>query len=245
MDLGIRGKRALVLGSSSGIGRSIAAELAAEGAQVALCSRNRERLERALGETGASRIVVMDLRKPHAGRTAVEEAARALGGLDILVTNSGGPPSGTFESLEASQWEEAHSNLWLSTVEGVKAALPGMRERRWGRIVFVTSVAAREVVPGLIISCAYRAGLHGFASALSREVAADGITVNAVLPGYTRTERLLELGLPLEEIAQEVPARRLAEPEEIGRLATFLCSEAASYITGQAVACDGGWLRGH
>jgi 3-oxoacyl-[acyl-carrier protein] reductase len=244
MELKLGDRRALVLGSSSGIGKAVAKVLADEGARVTLCSRSRERLIRAQEETGAASFVVADLGEPGAGRFAVEEAIAAAGGLDILVTNTGGPPQGRFEELQPGDWQKAHAGLWMSTVESMQAALPAMKREGRGRIVLITSVAAKEPVAGLTLSNAYRAGLLGMMNSLSKEAAPQGTTVNSILPGYTRTERLLELGLDLEALAGSIPARRLGEPEEIGKLAAFLCSDAAAYINGQAIACDGGVLQG-
>lgn len=244
MDLGLKGKRALVLGSSAGIGKAIAGKLVREGAKVALCSRNRERLLAAQIETGASYVVVGDLSKPQSGRRVVEAAAGQLGGLDILITNTGGPPGGTFERISPETWDKAYQNLFRSAVDSIQAAIPLMKAGKWGRVVLLTSIAAKEPVPNLIVSSALRAGILGLTNALSKELAADGITVNSVLPGYTRTERLLELGLDLTTLERQIPARRLAQPEELGSLVAFLCSEDAGYITGQAIACDGGALHG-
>lgn len=244
MDLGIKGKKALVLGSSAGIGKAIARELAQEGVKVALCARNRERLLKAQKETNAFGVIVKALGNKTAGRQAVKQAEQKLGGLDILVFNTGGPPSGTFRETAPKAWDAGYRNLWRSALEAISAALPFMRQNGWGRIIIITSFAAREPVPELMVSSAFRAGMLGLVKGLSREVAAEGITVNSVLPGYTKTERLKELGLELKEMADKVPAKRLARPEEPGKLTAFLCSEAAGYITGQSIACDGGLLRG-
>jgi 3-oxoacyl-[acyl-carrier protein] reductase len=180
----------------------------------------------------------------------------ALGRVDILVTNTGGPPSGPFESHSAEVWRHAIAQNLESVVNLVRAVLPGMKQRRWGRIVNVTSISVKQPVAGLILSNAIRAGVTGFAKTVSNEAAPFGVTVNNVLPGYTRTERLVELaqavsgrtGETVEAVyagwEREIPMGRLAEPEELAALAAFLCSEKASYITGQSVAVDGGWIKG-
>ncbi len=242
MDLGLTGKRALVMGGSTGLGKAIARALAAEGAQVALCARGRERLEAAARELGAVPLVC-DLSKPGAGAAVVKQAIERLGGLDILVCNTGGPPTGAFESLSAEQWQTGFQGLFLSAAEAMRAALPAMRAQGFGRILLVTSVAAREPIANLTVSNALRAGLLGLVNTVSREVAAAGVTVNALLPGYTKTERLEELGVTDEQLASQIPAGRLAKPEELGALVAFLASEPAAYVTGQAIACDGGYLR--
>ena len=244
MELGIEGKRALVLGASRGLGKAIARALAAEGARVAICSRDAARLQAALADTGAEAAIVRDLDAPGAGRSVVEEAARLLGGVDVLVTNTGGPPKAAFAETTAAQWEQGFRSLWMGAVEAIQAALPAMRERRWGRVLLVTSVAAKEPMAGLTISNGLRAGLLGLCKSLAHEVARDRVTVNALLPGYTRTERLVELGIADAQVAKEVPAGRLGTPEELAALAAFLSSQQASYLTGQAIAVDGGWLRG-
>ncbi len=244
MDLGLKGRRALVMGASSGLGYAIAEQLVKEGARVAICSRSEERIREAAKKMGASLAVAADLTKPGATKALVEQVVAELGGVDVLVANTGGPPKGSIEKLTAEQWQEGFQSLWMSVVEGLQAALPGMRERRWGRIVLVTSVAAREAMPLLTISNGLRAGLMGLVKTVSNEVAEHGITINGVQPGYHATERLRELGVPEDKITSAIPARRLGKPEELGALVTFLASEQAAYITGQSIAIDGGWMRG-
>jgi len=274
MKLGLEGRRALVCGSSSGLGRAIATELLAEGARVVICSRSPERLEAARADmvrevTSAQEgdaeafgspearlhAAVADL-STSAGRVGAVEAAReAFGGVDILVTNTGGPPSGPHDAHDLATWRAAYEGLLESVVELTGLVLPDMKAQGWGRIVNVTSISVKQPVEGLIISNTLRAGVTGFARTVANEVAAQGITVNNVLPGYTRTERLGELaaagaarsGKSEEEIfaawEAQTPAGRLGEPRELAALATFLCSERAAFITGQSVAVDGGWVR--
>ncbi|HSP18837.1 MAG TPA: SDR family oxidoreductase [Myxococcaceae bacterium] len=245
MDLGLRDRRALVLGASAGLGRAVAAALVAEGARVAICARNRARVEAAARELGALVGLAVDLTVPGAATALVETATQRLGGgLDILVTNTGGPPKGHFPDITDAMWHEGFQALWLSAVDAIRAALPGMRERRWGRILLITSTAAKEPIPGLTVSNGMRAGVLGLVNSLAPEVAEDGVTVNALLPGYTATERISELGIPEDALAEHVPARRLGRPEELGAMAAFLASELAGYVTGQAIAVDGGFVRG-
>jgi len=261
MDLGLKGKSALVCGSSQGLGRAIAQALAAEGANVAVNARSAEKLARVQAEiheaTGA-RVAAApgDLTDPGAVEEVVASAQAAFGRIDILVTNTGGPPSGPFESHSAEVWRHAIAQNLESVINLVRAVLPGMKERRWGRIVNVTSISVKQPVAGLILSNALRAGVTGFAKTIANEAAPFGVTVNNVLPGYTRTERLVELaqavsgrtGNTVEGVyagwEREIPMGRLAEPAELAALAAFLCSEKASYITGQSVAVDGGWIKG-
>lgn len=264
MKLGLRGKRALVCGASSGLGRAIALELAREGARVCIVSRSTARLEAAreailAGAEGDGahevHVAVADLATEEGPSHAVAAATGAMGGLDILVTNTGGPPSGPFEDHDPATWEHAWQNLLRSVVELVRAALPGMREQKWGRIVNVTSISVKQPVAGLILSNTLRAGVTGFAKTISNEAAPDGVTVNNVLPGFTRTDRLGDLarasaqrsgGDPQEVFAQweaQVPMGRLGDPDELAALTAFLCSERAGYITGQSIAVDGGWIK--
>lgn len=244
MDLGLRDRRALVLGASSGLGRAVAAALVAEGARVAICARNRARVEAAARELGAQVGLPVDLNVPGAATTLVETAIQRLGGLDILVTNTGGPPKGPFADVTEAMWREGFQSLWMSAVDAIRAALPGMRDRRWGRVLLITSTAAKEPIPGLTVSSGLRAGLLGLVKTIAPEVAEDGVTINALLPGYTATERIAELGIPEDTLAEHIPARRLGRPEEFGAMAAFLASEQASYVTGQAIAVDGGFIRG-
>jgi 3-oxoacyl-[acyl-carrier protein] reductase len=242
LNLGLESRRALVMGASSGLGKSIAQALVNEGARVAICARNAERVAAAAAELGAQGIVA-NLSVPGAAAEVVGETEKRLGQLDILVVNTGGPPPGLFVELKDSAWRESFEGLWMSTVGAIQSALPGMRARGWGRIIVITSIAAREPVPKLMLSNSLRAGLHGLVNAVSKEIAHDGITINALMPGYTLTERLAELQLDLTKLATQIPARRLARPEDLAAVAVFLASEPAGYVTGQAIAVDGGLLQ--
>ena len=260
MDLGLNGKVAVVAAASSGLGRAIAEELAAEGASLVICARGEERL-RAVRDDIAGRhgVPVSAVRADVAALAdidhLIETAHREHGQIDVLVTNNGGPPDGGFDALDAAVWEDAFQLLLRSAVELARAVLPGMRERRWGRILNVTSIAAKQPVDRLMLSNSLRAGVLGFARTLANEVAPDGITVNNLLPGFTRTERLEELARSISEAenipraavydrwAGQIPAGRVGEPREFAALAAFLASERASYITGTSITVDGGWVR--
>jgi 3-oxoacyl-[acyl-carrier protein] reductase len=261
VDLGLKGRVAVVCGSSQGLGRAVAEALAAEGARVVVNSRSPAKVEAARAEiaaaTGAAvEGIAADLTDPAAVESLIEDAARTLGQVDILVTNTGGPPSGPFEAHGPEVWRQAIARNFESVVNLVRAALPGMKERRWGRILNVTSISVKQPVAGLILSNAVRAGVTGFARTIANEAAPFGVTVNNILPGYTRTERLVELagaiagreGGTAEDAygrwESEIPMGRVGEPHEFAALAAFLCSERASYITGQSVAVDGGWIKG-
>jgi len=260
MDLGLDGKVALVAAASRGLGRAIATELSAEGAQVSICARDAQSLERAQAEiearTGRQPLAVTaDVARPDDVARFVDATLARFGRIDILVTNAGGPPAGPFESHDAAAWESAFRLTLASAVELARRVLPGMRDRRWGRIVNVTSIAVKQPVDYLILSNSLRAAVTGFARTLATEVAPLGITVNNVLPGYTRTERMEALaaarargeGLSREaafaDWEKQIPARRLGEPEELAALTAFLASERAAYITAQSIAVDGGWIR--
>ena len=197
-----------------------------------------------------------DLTDPAGADALISAAAAAFGRVDILVTNTGGPPAGVFEDHSADVWREAIAQNFESVVNLVRAVLPGMKEQRWGRILNVTSISVKQPVEGLILSNAIRAGVTGFAKTISNEVAPYNVTINNVLPGFTRTQRLIHLaeavsqreGKTIEEVyagwESEIPMGRLAEPPELGTVAAFLCSEQASYVTGQSIAVDGGWIKG-
>lgn len=260
MDLGLRDKVALVAASSRGLGYAIAQELAAEGAAVVMCARDEARLAeaaRAIASATGARVLpfAADVAKPAEVRSLVGRALQELGSVDVLVTNSGGPPPGTFESTPPEAWQSAVDVLLTSAVELTRAVLPGMKQRRFGRILNVTSITVKQPIDNLILSNALRAAVTGMARTLASEVASFGITVNNLLPGYTRTERLTELatatasrtgGAPsdfYERLEREIPARRLGDPRELAALCAFLASPRASYITGQSIAVDGGWIR--
>ena len=185
----------------------------------------------------------------------IETIHAEVGPIDILVTNSGGPRSGPFETLSPADWDDAARVLLTSAVTLTRAVLPGMRARRWGRILTITSIAARQPVDGLMLSNSLRAAVMAFARTLANETAADGVTVNNLMPGYTKTDRVIDLstqvaardGVAVSDVyarwEREIPMRRLGEPREFGALAAFLASDLASYITGQSIAVDGGWIR--
>ncbi|MBS0616075.1 MAG: SDR family oxidoreductase [Verrucomicrobia bacterium] len=244
MELKLKNKRVLIQGSSSGLGLACAISFAIEGARVALCGRDEKRLKEAQKQVQGSIYIICDLDQPGAGAQLVKDATKTLGGIDILMTNTGGPPKGDFLDLKREDWVKGFDRLWLSAVESIHAALPFMKSQKWGRILLSTSSAAKEPIAHLTVSNSLRAGLLGLMKTLSQEVAKEGITVNALLPGYTRTERLAELGVAESEIVKNIPAGRLADPQEYAALAAFLGSELAGYITGQAIACDGGLIRG-
>lgn len=244
MDLGLKNKRVLVLGSSSGLGFAIAKAYSEEGAITAIVSRAAERARAASEQIKNSTPFTCDLTEPSAGRKIVEEVTTVIGGIDILVTNAGGPPKGSFFEISEKEWEVAYRGLWMSAIDTIKEVSSQMKERRWGRIIMSTSVSSKEPIPNLAVSNAYRSGLMGVMKTVSNELAPYGITVNAVLPGFTKTKRLLELKVDETQLCKNIPAGRLGIPEELASLAVFLGSERASYITGQAIACDGGSMRG-
>lgn len=247
MDLGIEGRVALVMGASKGLGRGIAAALAREGARVAIASRSLERLEEAAAEIGEGTTpFVADASDPERLEALPGEVAAALGPVEILVTNTGGPPLGGALDHELEEWEHAYRSLVLAPRVLAGAVVPGMRKRGWGRIVNVGSTSTREPIAGLNLSNAHRMATVGFLKTLSREVSADGITVNNVATGRFATERLLGFGAPEKvekEASTDVPAGRLGQPEEYGDLVAFLCSDRAAYLTGAVIPLDGGLLR--
>jgi 3-oxoacyl-[acyl-carrier protein] reductase len=260
MDLGLKDKVALVAAGSRGLGRAVAEELAAEGASLVLCAREAQTLtETAAAIAESSNVHVLavpaDVTVTDDIKRVVDAANQRFGRIDILVTNAGGPPAGRFDQLSREQWERAIRLTLMSAVELTRQVLPGMRERRWGRILNITSIAVKQPVENLLLSNSLRAGLTGFARTLANEVAAEGVTVNNILPGYTRTERLEELaqmmadkqGISAAEFRgkweQEIPMGRLGEPREFAALAAFLVSERASYITGTSIQVDGGWIK--
>jgi 3-oxoacyl-[acyl-carrier protein] reductase len=242
MDLGLQGRRALVMGGSRGLGKAIARVLVAEGARVAICARDAKQVASTAAELGVEGLI-SDLSIPGAADALVRQAQSLLGHLDVLIVNTGGPPSGHFADLSDLAWHTAFEQLWMSSVGAIRAALPDMRARRSGRVIVITSIAACEPVPNLMLSNALRAGLHGLVNALSKEVAGDQVTVNALMPGYTLTERLEELHLDEAQLAAKIPARRLGRSQDFAAVAAFLASDQASYVTGQAIACDGGLLQ--
>ncbi len=252
MDLGIKGRKALILASSKGLGKAVATELSAEGCEVMICSRNEEHLLSAKSEIedktgGTVHFVTGDVSEPEGRKAILKTALEKFGTVDILVTNSGGPPAGQFEDHAIKAWESAYKLLLESTVEIIKGVLPSMKKQKWGRIVTITSQAIKQPVEGLVLSNSVRASLLGLVKTLSNEMGSYNITVNNVLPGYTETERLTELRGDAENwdaFTKSVPLGRVAQPEEFAAAVTFLCSEKASYITGISLPVDGGWIKG-
>jgi 3-oxoacyl-[acyl-carrier protein] reductase len=248
VKLGLENRVALVMGASRGIGRAIAAALAREGVKVAIASRSAEKLAEAVAEIGDG-VTSFEADASDLDRLNVlpGEVEAKLGPIEILVLNSGGPPFGGAFDHDLDEWEGAYRSLVLAPRVLTGAIVPAMRERGWGRIVSVGSSSTREPIPGLNLSNAHRMATVGFLKTLSREIAADGITVNTVATGRFATERLADANGSLEgaeEAAKtEVPAARLGQPEEYGDLVAFLCSERAAYITGTVIPIDGGLLR--
>ena len=266
MDLGINGKVALVAAASRGFGRAVAAQLAAEGCRVAICARRREPLEQAAREietqaratNPAAEVlpVVADVCNRDDCRRFVESAAAKWGGVDILVTNTGGPAPGTFETTDERAWGDAVEGTLMNVVRLVGFCLPFMKERRWGRIVNITSVSVRQPIDGLLLSNAIRPAVIGLAKTLAAELGSYNILVNNVCPGSHLTRRLRELAdvraqsngtsaeHELELMAKACPLNRLGQPEELASIVAFLCSQPASYVNGQSIVVDGGAYRG-
>jgi 3-oxoacyl-[acyl-carrier protein] reductase len=244
VELGIEGKVALVTGASKGLGLGVATALAKEGAKVAISSRSRERVDAAAVEIGA-RGFVHDAADVDAAAGLVRNVTEELGPIDILVANSGGPPASPDAlSFTLEQWRAAYEQLLLGAIALIEAALPGMRGRKWGRILSLSSSVVREPSPVLVLSVAHRAGLLGALKTIAGQVAGDGVTVNSLLPGVIATDRARELGADSPERVLQIPAGRLGTVEEFASAAVFLCSEGAGYITGTTLLVDGGASRG-
>jgi 3-oxoacyl-[acyl-carrier protein] reductase len=249
MDLGIAGRRAAVAAASGGLGLGAARALVADGVDVAICGRDADRLAGAVAELealagGAVFGLQADVSTVDGAEAFARDASEALGGIDILVPNAGGPPAGGFSSTDLSAYAPALELSLLSTVAMCRAAVPPMRERRWGRVVAITSVSVRQPIAGLILSNTARAGVTGFLKTLALEVAADGVTVNSVQPGSHATDRLRSIhGGDLTAAAAAVPAGELGRPEDFGAVVAFLCSDHARFITGAALPVDGGAYR--
>ncbi|MFD0862028.1 SDR family oxidoreductase [Sungkyunkwania multivorans] len=251
MDLGLKGKVAFVAASSQGLGKSVAVELAREGASVIICGRNQRlldetKLEIAVLNDGKVIAINGDLTSANDRERIVEETLSHFKKVDILVTNTGGPPAGKFEELSQEDWDDTYELLLASTVSLVRSFLPGMRSQSWGRIISITSQAVKQPVENLILSNSVRASVVGLMKTLASELGPYNITVNNVMPGYTETNRLKKLIQADPSVANavdEIPLKRFGKPEEFAAAVTFLASERASYITGTSLAVDGGWVK--
>ncbi len=259
MNLGIKGRVAMVAAASKGLGRATAESLAREGVRVSICSRSSETLDevrRSIEEAGGEAIAVRcDVSVLEDLERWVAETRAQLGGIDILVTNTGGPPAATFMKLTEEQWTSGIDSTLLNVVRLSRLVIPDMQSRQWGRIVHITSLVAKNPMELLTISSTLRAGISGLTKTLADQVAKDGILVNAVLPGHFLTDRQHHLaqiratdqGITpeeyLEKSAQSIPMGRMGRAEELADVVTFLCSERASYVTGSSIQVDGGIIR--
>lgn len=259
MDLGIRNRVAMVSAASKGLGRAIATSLASEGVRVSICSRSLESLEqarRSIAAAGGDAVAVTcDVTSPADLKRWFDETVRNFGQVDILVTNTGGPPAARFLELAEEQWQSGIDSTLMNVVRLCNLVIPGMQQRKWGRIVNITSLVAKQPTELLTISSTLRAGLSALTKTLADQVAKDGITVNAVLPGHYLTDRQRELadirakqqGITPQEYLDKsvgaIPMGRFGEPRELGDVVTFLCSDRASYVTGASVQVDGGIIR--
>jgi 3-oxoacyl-[acyl-carrier protein] reductase len=242
MDLGIDGRRAAVAAASAGLGYASAAALAANGVAVAICGRDKAKVDDAAASIGHGTIgLVADVGTAPGAEAFVAAAREALGGVDILVTNAGGPPPGNFASTPVDAYEPALGLNLLSVVAMCKAAVPAMQQQRWGRVVAITSISVRQPIAGLILSNTARAGATGFLKTMAREVARDGVTVNSVLPGIHATARITALyGSEPDAREMGIPAGVIGDPADFGQVVAFLCSEQARFVTGVALTVDGG-----
>lgn len=260
MDLGLKGRVAIVAAASTGLGRAAAMELAREGARVAICARTAERLQQTAAEiqekTGYEVMhEPLDVRDAAAVARFVDGAERRFGKIDICVTNSGGPPSKLFAETQPEDWRSAIDLLLMSTVFFARETLPRMKKNGWGRFITITSYAVKQPADGLLLSNSIRSAVTGLARTLANEYGAHGITVNNICPGYTGTDRLGELaeviskrtGVKAEDVfagwTKQIPAGRIGRPEEFAAAVAFLASERASYVNGTSLAVDGGIVR--
>jgi len=252
MDLGLKNKVAFVAASSQGLGKSVALELAKEGANIIICGRNKENLEKTKHEienlvNKKLLAVAGDLSLPAEREHIIKTSLQTHNTIDILVTNTGGPPAGKFEEFKQQDWDNAYNTLLSSVVGLIKGFLPGMKQQRWGRIISITSMAVKQPVNNLVLSNAVRVSVVGLIKTLANELAMYNITVNNVMPGYTETDRLKELiesNPSFASVKAEIPLGRFGKPEELAAAVSFLASERASYITGVSLAVDGGWIKG-
>jgi 3-oxoacyl-[acyl-carrier protein] reductase len=261
MDLGLRDKVAVVAAASQGLGKAVALGLAQEGARVAICARREDELRAAAQEieeqTSAEVLAIRaDVTSERDIQRLVDETLARCHRIDILVCNAGGPPAGQFDDFSSDQWRTALELNLMSTINLCRTVVPLMQKQRWGRVIAITSIAAKQVTLGLILSNTTRPGVLGFCKVLSCAVAADNVTVNCVCPGPIRTDRVQQVtntmaereGLPVEVVYQRcwgsIPMQRLGEPRELADLVVFLASERASYITGTAIQVDGGMIQG-
>jgi 3-oxoacyl-[acyl-carrier protein] reductase len=260
MDLQLKNKTALITAGSKGIGKAIALALAAEGCRIAVTSSNKENLQKfsteCTAKTGQTPFTsVMDLNNPVEAAEVTQAIMKEFGSIDVLVNNCGGPQAGRFLELTDEQWGSGANQVLFSVIAMLRLLIPPMRERKWGRIINITSVSARQPIDNLVISNAMRAGLTGLAKSLSNEYAADGLTINNIAPGYTLTERIKDLSQSkatltgnspddiIREMTRNIPAGRMAEPEEPAALACFLASPLAGYINGNTIQIDGGYTK--
>ena len=261
MDLGLKGKVALVAGGSQGLGLAVAMDFAREGAKVAICALDDPHLPEAaeaIRKTAGGQVFAIpaDVSDLEQAKNFVRKAAAHFGTVDILVNNAGGPPSMSFLEIDDELWLRGCRLNLLSTIVMTREAVPIMKEKRWGRIVNMTSIAVKQPIDGLILSNTVRSGVIGFAKSLSNELASFNITVNSVCPGYTMTDRVRNLSKVLaekqgttpeavvEKWASEIPMKRIGTPEEFASLVVYLASQQAGYITGAAIQIDGGWYKG-
>lgn len=245
MDLGLVGRTAAVAAGSAGLGLGAARALTENGVRVALCGRDERRVTDAAAALGPlATPLVADVSTVDGAVAFVEAAREALGHIDILVANAGGPPPGTVASTPMSAYLPALELSLLSTVAMCQAVLPSMQSERWGRIVAITSISVRQPIANLVLSNTARAGLTGFLKTLAREIAADGITVNSVQPGVHATERISKVYSSMADAAVGVPAGVVGDPDDFGQIVAFLCSQQARFITGAALPVDGGSYAG-
>lgn len=261
MNLGLKGKSAIVCGASQGLGLACAESLAGEGVNIVMCSRNFDRIfhaARTIAETYGTTVIPIaaDLTLPDTPDKLVREAATKFGGIDILINNTGGPAPGVFDDLDDAKWEDAFKLTLMSVVRMTRAVLPVMTEKGWGRVINLASISVKQPIPNLLLSNSLRSAVVGMAKTLAAEVASKGILVNTIATGNFDTERLHSVfasraakeGVTEKEIeakaAASIPLGRIGRPEELAWFVTFLASEKASYITGTTIAVDGGYYMG-